>query len=108
MALDDPDNPLAVEIKQETAVAYFAACKKMVDSIEALKAFDRAVALSTRNHEQITHRSDLVEQAAERVYFVIIQREAMKLAWYEGFFEDYGVPPEVRTRLGPRRKSPEP
>jgi hypothetical protein len=101
MPLDDPGNPLAVEIQQETASAYFAACRRMVDSLEALKAFD-AVASSTRNNEQMACRSELLEDAAERVYFVIIQREAMKLSWYEEFFEDYEVPDEVRTRLGPR------
>ena len=41
----DPDNPLAVEIQQEMAAAYFAACRKMVDSLEALKAFDERNAL---------------------------------------------------------------
>jgi len=53
----DPDNPLAVEILQEAAIAYFAACKKMVDSLEALKTFDRAVSSSTHHNEQITRRS---------------------------------------------------
>ena len=100
----DPDNPLAVEIQQEMAAAYFAACRKMVDSLEALKAFDRAVASSTLNKEQITRRSELLEDAGERVYFVVIQREAMKLSCFEEFFEDYEVPDEVRTRLGPRRQ----
>ena len=100
----DPDNPLAVEIQQEMAAAYFAACRKMVDSLEALKAFDRAVASSTLDNEQITRRSELVEDAGERVYFVVIQREAMKLSCFEEFFEDYEVPDEVRTRLGPRRQ----
>ena len=100
----DPDNPLAVEIQQEMAAAYFAACRKMVDSLEALKAFDRAVASSTLDNEQITRRSELLEDAAERVYFVVIQREAMKLSCFEEFFEDYEVPDEVRTRLGPRRR----
>ena len=100
----DPDNPLAVEIQQEMAAAYFAACKKMVDSLEALKAFDRAVASSTLDNEQITRRSELLEDAGERVYFVVIQREAMKLSCFEEFFEDYEVPDEVRTRLGPRRQ----
>ena len=76
MPLDD--NPLAVEIQQETAAAYFAACRKMVDSIEALNAFDRAVASSTRDNEQLTRRSELLEDAVERVYFLVIQREAMK------------------------------
>jgi hypothetical protein len=100
----DPDNPLAVEIQQEMAAAYFAACRKMVDSLGALKAFDRAVVSSSRASEQITRRSELLEDAAERVCFVVIQREAMKLSGYEEFFEDYEVPDEVRTRLGSRRR----
>jgi hypothetical protein len=111
MSFIDPDNPLAVEILQEAAIAYFAACKKMVDSLEALKTFDRAVLSSTHHNEQITRRSELLEYAAERVYFVVIQREAMKLLCSEEFFEGYEVPAEVRARLGPRRSSfrqPEP
>ena len=104
MSVDDPDNPLAVEIRQETAAAYFGACRKMVDSLEALKAFDRAAPSATRDKEQVTHRCELLEVAAERVYFVIIQREAMKLSRDEHFFEHYEVPDEVRTRLGPRRR----
>jgi len=100
----DPDNPLAVEILQETAAAYFAACRKMVDSLEALKAFDHAVASSTLDNEQITRRSELLEDASERVYFVVIQREAMKLSCFEEFFQDYEIPDEVRTRLGPRQR----
>ena len=103
MALNDPDNPLAVEIQQETAAAYFGACRKMVDSLEALKTFNRAVASSTRDKQQITRRSELLEEAAERVYFVVIQREAMKLSGYEEFFANYEIPNEVRTRLGRRR-----
>ena len=77
MPLDDADNPLAVEIRQEMAATYFAACRKMVDSLEVLKDFDRAVASASRDKEQITRRSELLEEAVERVYFVVIQREAM-------------------------------
>ena len=104
MALDDPDNPLAIEIQQETAATYFAACRKMVAALEALQAFDRAAASPTRDNEQITRRSELLDDAVERVYFLVIQREAMKLSGAEKFFEDYGVPGEVKTRLGPRRR----
>lgn len=39
--------------------------------------------------------------AAERVYFVVIQREAMNLPCFVEFFEDYEIPDEVKTRLGP-------
>jgi hypothetical protein len=98
MALDDTDNPLALEICQEMAGAYFSALRAMVDSLEALKAFDRAEA------QPSMRRSELLADAAERVLFVLIQREAMKLPWDHGFFEDYGVPAEVRSRLGTRTR----
>jgi len=101
----DPDNPLAVEIQQETAAAYFAACKKMVASLQALKAFDHALPSSPQDNKQITRRSKLLDDAVERVYFVVIQREAMKLSGYEQFFDNYEVPKEVRTRLGTRRRN---
>ena len=99
MPLDDPDNPLAIEIRQEMAATYFAGCRKMVDSLEALKTCDRAAPSSTPDSQQIQRRAELLEAATERVHFVLIQREAMKLSHSEGFFEDYGVPPEVRARL---------
>jgi hypothetical protein len=103
----DPDNPLAAEILQEAGQAYFAGCKRMVASLEALSAFDRAVGSSAQDHEQVRRRTQLLEEAAERVHFVVIQRDAMQLSWSETFFEDYGVPADVRVRVGqpPRKKS---
>jgi hypothetical protein len=85
------------------AATYFAACRKMVDSLEALKAFDEDTASSTLDAKQSVCRAQLLEEAAERVYFVVIQREAIKLSGYENFFEDYKVPNEVRMRMGPRK-----
>ena len=99
-----PITPLAAEIRQEMAVAYFAACKKMVASLGALKAFDHAVASATPVNEQIARRFELLEEAAERVYFVVIQREAMNLSCFEEFFKDYEIPDEVRTRMGPKQR----
>jgi hypothetical protein len=104
MPSSDPDNPLAAEIQAETAAAYFAACRKMIDSLATLKAFDRTVASATRDSEQMARRSELLDDAAELVYFVVIQREAMKLSGYEEFFKDYSVPDEVRKRLGLKRR----
>lgn len=103
MSLDDLDNPLTVEIRQEMAATYFAACRKMVDSLDALKAFDETTALLISGAERIARRTQLLEDAAERVYFVVIQREAIKLSGYESFFEDYKIPNEVRMRMGPRQ-----
>jgi hypothetical protein len=100
----DPDNPLASELRQEMAQSYFAACKKMVAAVEAFAAFDNSVAGSILNWAQIVCRKELLEQACERVHFVVIQREAMQLTWYEGFFDDYEIPDEVRKRLGVKRR----
>ena len=102
MAFVDPENPLAAEILQESAEAYFAACKKMADSLEALRAFDRIVASSVPDDEQTARRSELLDEAVGRVLFVLIQREAMKLSWSDTFFDNYEVPEEVRARLGQR------
>jgi hypothetical protein len=96
----EPDNPLAVEINQEMAASYFAACSKMVDSLEALKAIDCGVASPSLDLEQTMRRSALLADAAERVHFVLIQREAMKFSYDEEFFDRYAVPTEVRARLG--------
>jgi len=104
MTQKDSDNPLAIEIRQEQAATYFAACRKMLDSLEKLRTFDQ-VASSPKESERTRRRAELLEAAAERVHFVIIQREAMKLSWSETFFEDYDIPAEVRNRLGwPQRR----
>jgi hypothetical protein len=100
----DPDNPLAMEIRQEMGAAYFAACRKMVASLAALQAFDCAVGPMNRDKAQIAHRSELLEEAAERVHYVVIQREAMNLSCFKEFFDDYEIPDEVRTRMGPKRQ----
>ena len=97
----DSVNPIEVELLQEKAAAYFAACRKMVEALEALGRCDDS---SVRNGEQARRRVELLEEAAERVYFVLIQREAMRLSYPEKFLEDYEVPLEVRQRLGPRKR----
>ena len=100
----DPDNPLAAEILQEAGEVYFSACKKMVSSLEALRAFDGAVAPAIRDDERVTRRSRVLDDAAERVHFVLVQRDAMQLSGSETFLEDYGVPAEVIARLGKRKR----
>ena len=65
----DPDNPLAAEILQEAGEVYFSACKKMVSSLETLRAFDSAVGSSLRDDERAARRSQLLHDAAERVWW---------------------------------------
>ncbi|MCB1235956.1 MAG: hypothetical protein KDM91_12880 [Verrucomicrobiae bacterium] len=97
----DPDNPLASEILQEMGEAYFAACRKMVAALDALAAFDRqAGAAKSKAPVENDRRTVLLDEAAERVWFVLIQREALELSTTERFYEDYEIAAEVRTRLG--------
>ena len=97
----DPDNPLAVEIHQEMAVSYFAACRKMVDALAALKTFDLRNVTVHLETTQAVERDRLVATARERVFYVVIQREAMKLSTFDAFFDDYEISHEIRTKLGP-------
>lgn len=104
MRLFDPDNPLAAEIQQEMAASYFAGCRKMVDSLKALRDFDRFHGSAALTRAQIKRRSELVEQARERVHFVVIQREALQLSGADQFFRDYEVPDEIRLHLRPKQR----
>jgi hypothetical protein len=105
MRFSDLDSPLGVEIQQELAASYFAACKRMVDSLEALRTFDRLHTFATLTQEEITRRSELLDDAGERIHFVLIQREALQLSGGEQFFSDYQIPDEVKTRLGKSDRS---
>src|SRR5258707_13925770 len=100
----DPDNPLAAEILQEAGEVYFSACKMMFSSLEALRVFDSAVGPAARDDERVERRSQLLDDAAERVYFVLVQRDAMELSRSETFLDDYGVPAEVITWMGQRKR----
>jgi hypothetical protein len=100
----DPDNPLAAEILQEAGEAYFSACKKMVSSLEALSAFESVVGPAARDDKRVARRSQLLDDAAEQVYFVLIQRDAMQLSGSETFLDDYGVPAEVIAWMRQRKR----
>jgi hypothetical protein len=55
---------LAAAILQEAAETYFAGCRKMVDSLEALRAFDDAIASSAQDDHQAAHRSQLLDDCS--------------------------------------------
>jgi len=100
----DPDNLLASEILQEAGEIYFSACKKMVSSLEALRSFDREVGSAALDDKRVARRSQLLDDAAERVYFILIQRDAMQLSGSETFIDDYEIPAEVLVRMGQRKR----
>jgi hypothetical protein len=105
----DPDNPLAAEIRQEMAHSYFASLRKMIAALDALKQFDQNSASPTdlpHSTNSLPNRTQLLNSAVERLHFVLIQREAMKLPWHDSFFENYDIPEEVKTHIRPNPEKP--
>ena len=97
------DNPLMLEFQAEKAAAYFATIRRMQAALVALNKFDinRSTATSA-DPETKRLREELFAVAAEQVWFFVIQREAMKLPYYEELFADFDIPDEVRERMGPK------
>ena len=99
---DFEDNPLAVEIMAERASAYFATTRKMQAALAALSEFDQRFAETSLHADQERRRHALFAEAAEQVWFFVIQREAMRLPYYDDLFSDFGIPPEVKKAIGPK------
>jgi hypothetical protein len=95
------DNPLHAEFLAEKASAYFATIRKMEAALAALKAFDARQTSGNSTREAVERREELLAIAAEIVWFFIIQREAMRLPYYEELFAEFEIPDEVRARMGP-------
>ena len=74
----------------------------MVAALEALSAFDSAVGAAVRDSEWVARRTQLLDDAAEQVHLVIVQRDAMQLSGSDTFLSDYGIPVEVIARMGQR------
>jgi hypothetical protein len=49
-------------------------------------------------------RRELVEDAGERLWYVVIQREAIGLRRHEVLYDVLRIPGDVRGRMGPRRR----
>jgi hypothetical protein len=50
------------------------------------------------------HRQDLLEEAGELLWYVVVQREALGLSRHEVVYDVLEVPGEVRRAMGPRRR----
>ncbi len=68
---------------------------------EALAALEKAAGAHRRGRPT---REELVEEAAERLWYAVVQREAVGLRRHDEFLRDLRVPAEVATRMGPRRR----
>ena len=72
-------------------------------AVEALEQslLEFGAASGPRRHRLREH---LLEEAAERLWFVIVQREVIGVMRHEVLYEVLQIPMEVRRAMGPRRR----
>jgi hypothetical protein len=92
---------LEAEVMQEKASTLSRAARRLEKALAALAAWDaRPGQAWEREHE------GLLAEAAEALWYLIIQRELMGLGGEERVCRDYRVPRAVRARLGVRKPLP--
>lgn len=90
MASYEADQAVRREIRGEQTSALARAGRALEAALEDLASAGEA------------ERADALAEAAERLWYMVIQREAMGLVRHEVLFEVYRVPRQVRARMGPR------
>ncbi len=67
----------------------------------AVDALEKAIAAFLAHDGRGAVRQYLLEQAGERLWFVVVQREAMGISRHEVLYDVLRVPAEVRRVMGP-------
>ena len=91
---------LDYEIAQEKAASLGRMGRRLEAALAALAAFDAAPADPSPNGKG--SRPALVAEAAEALWMLAVQREAVGLCSFSALLRDYTVPAEVADRMGPR------
>jgi hypothetical protein len=94
-------NPVAAldyEIAHEKASALGRLGRRLEAALAALAAFDAQA--DQESSERREHRDALVAEAGDVLWSFIVQREACGLRDSNRAMRDYGVPAEVRLRMG--------
>jgi len=87
-----PFDVLHYELQAEKAASLGRVAAKMEKACAAL-----------REHGNRPGRDALVAEAAELVWFYVVQRESLGWNDHGEALRLYGVPPELLARMGPRR-----
>jgi hypothetical protein len=88
---------LDYEIAQEKAASLGRVGRRLEEALAALKALDA----STCPAGSPTQRARLVAEAAEALWMLAVQREAVGCCDLPSLLREYGVPREVASRMGP-------
>lgn len=100
-----PFDALEYEIGQEQAATLGRLGRRLEDALAALAAFDADTEDAALSAERRERRAALVDEAGEALWHFIVQREVLGLRDSARVLRDYGVPDEVRHRMGVVRPS---
>jgi hypothetical protein len=100
--------PIEHELVAERASALGRSGERLEAALTALARLDAELAQGSAAQRLTlaSRRRELRAEAAERLWYLIVQREAVGLFHHQGLFQFYRVPPEVRAVAGPRRRAP--
>jgi hypothetical protein len=97
----DINKSLAYEIAQEKAANLGRLGRRLEAALAALEDFDRGrPALEGSGLAESGERKRLRAQAAQALWYLVVQREACGLSNTPQIMRDYRVPEEVRIRMG--------
>ncbi|GGH12858.1 hypothetical protein GCM10007036_11050 [Alsobacter metallidurans] len=109
-----PPQSLSAGHRAETGVdvLHFEIAQQKAETLGALggqveAALARLKALDATGTPEPVRRSALLDEAADRVWSLMIQRELCGLRHWEAVVKAYGIPREVLNRMG-RSKTPDP
>jgi hypothetical protein len=97
--------PVEHELHAEKAAALAITAERLERALAALAEAEQAFAAAPEEEKAALlekHRG-LRAHAAERLWFLIVQREAMGLTHHDNVLAFYRVPPELRRRVVPAR-----
>jgi len=103
MATRETYEAVTKEILGERASSLARATERLEAALADLARAEAAAAQAPTAARRAA-REEALAEAAERLWFVVIQREAMGLRRHEVLHEVVRVPAEVRLRMGPRRR----
>jgi hypothetical protein len=104
--MKDAALPVEKELLAEKAAALGRAGESLSVALAALgKAEAELAAAGPEERPALwVRRRELRDIAAERLWYVLCQREAVGIFQHEGMLREQPVPPEVRLLAGPRRR----
>jgi len=99
----DAHDAVQRDLQAERAAALARATEQLEGALERLAKASAALAASPTPAARALRR-DALEHAAERLWFLVIQREAVGLRRHAETLDILRVPREVRAAMGPRRR----